>query len=112
MSLDFYLVARVDGRRVEVFEVNITHNLVPMWKKAGVYDALYESEGKLARDILPLLREARTQMEDHPSEYEELNPENGWGDYEGALEFLCQVIRAAAKFPSTTTTTTTIGVWA
>lgn len=45
MSLDFYIE---EIRPTAVYWRNITHNVVPMWKRAGVYDALYKSEGQLA----------------------------------------------------------------
>lgn len=96
MSLDIY-INKV--KEVSVFDANYTHNVTPMWTKAGVYESLYESEGKTASEILPTLREGYKQMVDNSSEYEKLNPENGWGSYDGALKFLKEFIKACEQDP-------------
>jgi hypothetical protein len=95
MSLDIYLNIEVDTggdspRTIEIFSRNITHNVAPMWRKAGVWRALYESEGMLAGDLVECLEKGVTDMAVHRDEYEMLNPANGWGDYQGALDFLTE----------------------
>ncbi len=97
MSLDFYL-----EKRVEVYSGNCTHNVTPMWHKAGCYDALYNSGGLEAKDIIPFLEKAVYEMEEKPSIYEKLNPENGWGSYTIALEYLREVLCACRENPDTT----------
>ena len=105
MSLDFYLTTpEVDLGADEpfvgrVFERNITHNVSSMWTKAGCHDELYDSEGKLAQDIIPALVKARDDMEQNPKEYKKLDPPNGWGDFEGAFRFLEAVLKACRKYP-------------
>ena len=111
MSLDIWLEVAVDAGGeepvwVELYSGNYTHNVVPMWEKAGVYDALYNSGGKLAGEIVDALERGIHHMESHPDEYKALNPENGWGSYEGALAFLREVADACKKYPRAT-----IGVW-
>jgi len=94
MSLDITLMVEVDlggpeePHEFEVWWKNITHSVVPMWNKAGVYDALYRSDGKQAQDIIPYLERGLEKMKENPSEYEALNPANGWGSYSGAVDFL------------------------
>jgi hypothetical protein len=95
MSLDVYLYATVDTggekpHEVELYTRNITHNVGKMWTKAGVWEALYESHGKIAQDILPALERGVAHMAAHREEYTPLNPPNGWGNYEGALDFLSE----------------------
>lgn len=102
MSLDFALVVDIDSgsartRTVEVFSLNITHNLREMWIKAGVYDALYESDGKCAGEIIEALVCGLGHMEEHPAEYQALNPPNGWGSYDGAFRWLTMVTRACTE---------------
>lgn len=47
MGLDISLV-----KKEYLVDMNITHNLVPMWKKTGIYDALYNSEGtEIAKEV-------------------------------------------------------------
>ena len=93
MSLDFSLTVTVDtgGRHPQtlyLYERNYTHNVTPMWQKAGCYDALYNSSGQLAESIIPALDRAVHLMKRDPIGYRKLNPSNGWGDYDTALEFL------------------------
>ena len=92
MSLDFYL----DNN----FGFNITHNLIPMWQKAGCYEALYLSEGKLAINILPSIESAICDMALNRKSYKAMDDENGWGTYEQALEFLQCVYELCTKHPT------------
>ena len=104
MSLDFYLIAEIDTGGVEpfiayLFEANATHNLTPMWSLAGVYDALYMSHGKLAGEIRNTLLDGCRKMIAEKAEFEKLNPSNGWGNYDCALEFLTKTAQACAEHP-------------
>ncbi len=94
MSLDIYLEV---VKPTEVYSANATHNLIPMWHKAGVYESLYESQGKEASEILPILRSGLEKMQDDQETYKQLAPTNGWGTYEGAIEFLAGLINACEE---------------
>lgn len=89
MSLDIYLIA---FRETTVFDANYTHNVTPMWHRAGVYDALYMSDGKTAAEVLPELRAGLEAMRIDPEGYAAINPPNGWGSYETALPWLAALI--------------------
>jgi hypothetical protein len=39
-------------------------------------------------------------MIEHAEEYELLNPDNGWGDYEGAVYFLKDILDACKNYPN------------
>ena len=104
MSLDIDLVAYVDlggpePVRFEVYSRNITHNLTPMWDLAGCYEALYESNGQKAQDILPILEAASKDMEANPAKYIILNPPNKWGSYDSACTFLGELIWKCREYP-------------
>ena len=104
MSLDIRLHIEVDTGSekptdVTLYEANYTHNVRPMWEKAGVYDALYLSNGQTALHILPALEAGLLAMEADPPTYEALNPLNGWGNYIGALDFLRDFTDACQKHP-------------
>ena len=104
MSLDLYLYVDVDTGGPEPFQVNlfdrnITHNVTPMWHKAGVYDALYNSEGRLAGELVPVLESGLADMAVNYLEYRKLNPPNGWGDYDSAYDFLLKFMQACRKHP-------------
>lgn len=38
-------------------------------------------------------------MQSKPEVYKAMNPENGWGDYDGCLGFLVSLQKACATFP-------------
>ena len=94
MSLDLALYVDVDTgasqpHRAYITDwLNATHNVIPMWQLAGVYDALYNSDGTHAGDWIGALRVGVADMQDRPAVYEVLNPPNGWGRYSTALRFL------------------------
>jgi|HubBroStandDraft_6_1064221.scaffolds.fasta_scaffold14344_3 hypothetical protein len=111
MSLDIYLTVpekcphcggALSLETTEVFSKNITHNVAPMWRKAGVYEALYESEGKLAKEFVELLDRGVEHMRANYSEYEKLNSANGWGLAKNALPWLEQVRDAFRANPYAT----------
>jgi hypothetical protein len=111
MSLDIWLTIGVDTGGPEPYEItlydaNYTHNVTPMWRKAGIYEALYESDGKQAGEILPMLRAGIVDMERKPNAYIALNPSNGWGSYETALPWLRKFTAACERHPKAV-----IGVW-
>ena len=102
MSLDLHL--EVDycfacGRADGAWWRNATHNLVSMWQEAGVYSALYESDGARAGNLLDALRIGLADMTNRPEAYRALSPSNGWGSYEGAVDFLESLIRKCTEFP-------------
>ena len=87
MSLDFYLEERYikiklsdltcEEREEESFWRNITHNVAVMWRVAGCYDALYNSHGKKASEIIQSLTDALKDMTGNKKKYMAMNPPNG-----------------------------------
>jgi len=99
MSLD---VALVKLQPAEVFDFNITHNLTPMAEAAGLYKAMWRPEElgiKLAGDLIPILAQGLLLLEDHPEKFIALNPENGWGDYEGFFRCVRRYLAACKDHP-------------
>jgi len=96
VSLDIWLTAQ---RSVEVFDANFTHNVTPMWRKAGVYEALYESAGLTAGDVLPALRAGLADMLANPAEYMALDAPNKWGTYKDAMPWLAALVVAFEANP-------------
>ena len=99
MSLDFSLEV---VQPTLVFDANYTHNVTPMWVRAGVYAALYESAGRLALDILPDLRRGLRDMEEHPEAYRPFDDPGDWGTYRTALPWLRKVVAACEENPDAT----------
>lgn len=97
MSLDICLKV---VKEVKVFDANFTHNVTSMWRKAGVYDALYNSEGMTAFEVLPYLRGGLDDMRAKPDEYAALDAPNGWGTYNNALPWLERLVAAFEEMPN------------
>lgn len=103
MSLDFYLYETekdfLDDNAEEIFWANITHNLGPMWNEAGVYAALYETNGQQAKMIQATLEKGLVKMVLDRPRFEKHNSPNGWGLYKNALPFLQEVHEACKENP-------------
>jgi hypothetical protein len=78
---------------------NYTYNVSPMWYAAKPEKGIRTHYGMTGQEALNPLREIREYMEDHKEELEKLDPENGWGDYCGALEFVNSLIMASLRNP-------------
>lgn len=98
MSLDVSVKAK---RVVDVYEDNITYNLAPMYYKCIDIDGgLKALNGMKCKDAVPVLNRAIDDLIENKEEYEKLNPENGWGSYEGLLKSLKSLRIACLENPS------------
>lgn len=102
MSLDIWLnLPACDhcGRDESgVYSGNITYNLGPMWREAGLpYSD--EIEGKTAGELVPALESGLVELEADPARFKTMNPSNGWGSYDGLVEFTKRIIAAAKTWP-------------
>ena len=101
MGLDFGLEVDLGGPEpIEVHSANITHNVKSMWAEAGVYSALYESHGQVARTVLPALKGGLKAMTDDPDRYRKMDSPNGWGTYEDAAIWIAQLIEEIERMPN------------
>lgn len=94
MSLD---VTLVETKPTRVYEGNITHNLnkmasaVKLSNGKSLYEVLWrpdENNYSCAQDIAELLDEAFNQLLAEPNFFRNYNPPNGWGSYEGLVNFV------------------------
>jgi len=95
VSLDFHL-------RREAFHANCTHNLIPMAEACGLYEPLWGSSDvahRRASEIVEPLRAGIRNLERGKDVFVTMNPTNGWGTYEGLLEFARKVLRACEEEP-------------
>lgn len=86
----------------EVFDYNITHNLVPMAKAAGIYMELWRPEEigiTKASQLIEPLREGLHRLKVEPNKYKGFNPDNGWGDYEGLVNCVSSYLDACYDYP-------------
>lgn len=99
MSLDVYLTV---SRPTEVYWRNITHNLNRMAAAAGVYTHLWRPDElgiKQAGELIVPLREGLERLRSDPEKFKALNPENGWGSYEGLVNFVEEYLAACEETP-------------
>lgn len=104
MSYDISLYMQVDIGGPEPIDYcaasigNYTSNVSGMWTDALGY-RLADLKGRTAGDCIDDLRRAVADMEARPDHYRAMNPPNGWGDYEGALDYLRQLHDACCAHP-------------
>lgn len=104
MSLDVTLTA-TRTLTVSVFDGNITHNLGKMAQDAGLYEVLWhpsEHGISTAAQAIPLLRRGLARLRAEPERFKLLNPANGWGSYDGLVDFTRDVLRACEENPDAT----------
>ena len=85
----------------EVFHYNITHNLNKMADEAGLYEYLWDPESldvKIARDMIVGLSEGLVKLKKNPDSFKALNPSNGWGTYDGLVEFVEKYLIACITY--------------
>ena len=102
MSLDVYLLDE-DGECV--YSRNITHNLNTIADRAGCYKSLWRPEeigATRGNDIEPQLRQSLKLLRSEPLFFAEFNPSNGWGDYDGLIEFIDSYHKACKRYPEAT----------
>jgi hypothetical protein len=88
---DWYTVAEVG---------NYTMNVSPMWRDALGGQLLREYHEAPCSEAAGPLAAAVERMETDPDRYQAMNPPNGWGDYDGALEFLRKLRDACVEHPA------------
>ena len=101
MSLDVYLTKPVTEEQ-EVYARNITHNLGKMAAEAGIYKHLWrpdEIEVHKASQLIGALEAGLDLLRADPKRFMALNPENGWGSYEGLVEFVETYLAACKESP-------------
>jgi len=94
MSLDVDLMVT---QPVSVYSGNITHNLTTMAREVNfgghltLYDVMWRPEEcgfKFAKDISEYLDLGFNILLAEPERLKQYNPENGWGSYDGLVNFV------------------------
>jgi hypothetical protein len=108
MSLDVDLMVI---KPTSVFSLNITHNLGKMAEQVKIpymagtvslYTILWRPEElqfTKAREIADLLDEGWNILLSDPEYFKTFNPENGWGEYEGLVNFVYNYRSACWDYP-------------
>ena len=99
MSLDVHLRKTMP---CDVYSANVTHNLAPMAKEAGIYYHLWRPDEigvTKASELIEPLREGLERLRSDPDKYRSMNPENGWGSYDNFLPWIERYIEACVENP-------------
>lgn len=99
MSLDVYLTA---NHPTTVYDGNITHNLTAMADAAGIYQHLWRPEElgiTKAYDLIEPLQAGLERLRADPKTFKALNPPNGWGNYDGLVQFVSDYLAACIANP-------------
>lgn len=85
--------------RAEVFSENMRSGLVPLWEAIGVYESLYNSDGKQARDISRKLAYGLDRLHTEAALAGKLPPGQnlGLGD---AIDVLERLLKACTRHAS------------
>ncbi|WP_329114521.1 hypothetical protein [Streptomyces sp. NBC_01353] len=104
MSYDISLHLQIDTGGPELVDYcaddigNYTANVSGMWQEA-LGRRLADYHGMTAADAQADLVRAVRDMTTDAAKYEAMNPPNGWGDYEGALDYLTRLRNACLAHP-------------
>lgn len=98
MGYSIYLKIKTgENEYVYPYEDSCTYNVAPMFSKALGEGGIRQLCGVNSKDAIDLLSLGIGRMTDNPEDYKELNPSNGWGSYEGALQVLLDLKEACLK---------------
>lgn len=99
MSLD---VTLTKVKETEIFEMNVTHNLVKMADAAGIYTVMWHPEKlniKYAGEIIPTLKIGLKDLKERPEYFKTFNPNNGWGTYDIFVVDVEKYLKACEETP-------------
>jgi hypothetical protein len=102
MSLDVYIEV---VKPTTVFDANITHNLGTMASEVSedFYKALWHPEDlgiETTEQLYNYLFDGLIELKRLPEHYKKFNPTNGWGTYEGLVEFIESYLDACKDNPN------------
>lgn len=102
MSLD---VSLIKVQPTEIYSRNITHNLGEMAAAAGIYEYLWRPDEigiTTAAQLIEPLEKGLELLRTLPATFKQLNPPNGWGSYDGLIDFVEEYLDACKKNPDAT----------
>lgn len=105
MSYDFSTYIELDGERAYCQSAgNMTWNVNPMYyaclKDLDIdIHSISSWSGLKCSDILPYIEGIIGIMKNDPNRFIAMNPDNNWGSYDGALEWMIAIRRAILLSP-------------
>lgn len=88
-----------------VYSANITHNLARMADEAELHKPMWRPREvgiETAAQLIEPLKAGLALLESDPERFKQFNPKNGWGDYEGLVEFVRKYLEACEQYPAAT----------
>jgi hypothetical protein len=88
-----------------VYEGDCTHNLGKMANEAGLYEPLWRAKENgitTAEQLAIPLHAGLDVLLTDPLKFRKLNPSNGWGDYDGFVRFVVDLLIACRENPTFT----------
>ena len=76
---------------------NYTYNVSDMWYAAIPETGIRTHYGMTGRDAIEPLVKIINYMLEHEVEMRKIEPDNGWGSYDGALDFVGRLINASLR---------------
>ena len=79
------------------------YQLKSNWNPTENYNEEYEfetSNPSQAFEVISYLKNGIENLKENPEYYKTFNPENGWGNYDGLLEFAEEYLQVCEKFPN------------
>lgn len=92
----------VDDITNECYSANITHNLGGMADAAGIYEVLWrapENGITSAVQLIQPLTVGLMRLTQNPDKFIQLSPANGWGTYDGLVQFVRDLLNACKRNP-------------
>jgi hypothetical protein len=86
-----------------VYHRNITHNLGGMAEAAGIYQVLWRPEEngiETADQLIKPLEDGLALLKSDPDRFRAYNPANGWGSYDGLVDFVEDYLTACKTYPT------------
>ena len=103
MSYDVNLMINTGIEEHEVVDCgNYTYNVSPMYYKAFGEKGINAIDDMKASDVIPILKKVIIYFIEHEDELKLLNPENDWGNYEGALNYIQGILHECRRHPACT----------
>ena len=101
MSYDVSLGATVGAEWAELegTHANYTSNVWPMFRAAFGPNGIERIDGLTGKAATHRVGPAIDLMLADPGKFRQMNPVNGWGNYEGALAFLQKLYRDCRAHP-------------
>lgn len=100
--IEQYYADREPERTEEVYWANITRNLAGMADAAGIYQALWRPEEigiTKAGELIEPLTVGLAELKSKPDHYKTFNPKNGWGNYDGFVDWVDKYLTACKECP-------------